>query len=103
MGFAATANSLPSVPPGERTTCSEPVSPVSSLGSDQLVKDLHTGTTLDHVMDSIYILANATFELIMKRKELIEPNLNPPYTRLCKDETRPPIKLFRDDLSGHLK
>ena len=84
------------------------LSALSILG-DQLVKDVHAGTTpntckiLDHVMDSIALLANANFKLNMKRRELIKPDLNPPYTRLCKDEIKPSTKLFGDDLSKHLK
>ena len=84
------------------------LSALSILG-DQLVKDLHAGTTpntrkiLDHVMDGIALVANANFKLNMKRRELIKPELNPPYTRLCKDEIKPSTKLFGDDLSKHLK
>lgn len=84
------------------------LSALSILG-DQLVKDLHAGKTLntrqilDHVMDSIALLANANFKLNMARRELIKPELNPPYTRLCKDEIKPSTKLFGDDLSKHLE
>ena len=39
----------------------------------------------------------------MKRREIIKPELNPPYTRLCKEEIKPWQKLFGDDLSKHLK
>ena len=73
------------------------------------MKDVHAGKTpntrkiLDHVMDSIALLANANFKLNMKRQELIEHELNPPYTRLCKDEMKPSTKLFGDDLTKHLK
>ena len=73
------------------------------------MKDLHTGKTsntrqiLDHAMDSIALLANANFKLNMKRRELIKPQLNPPYTRLCKDEIKPSTKLFGDHLSKRLK
>ena len=84
------------------------LSALSILG-DQLVKDVHAGTMpntrkiLDHVMDSIALIANVNFKLNMKRRELIKPDLNPPYTRLCKDEIKPSTKLFGDDLSKHLK
>ena len=84
------------------------LSALSILG-DQLIKDLHAGKTLktrqilDHVMDSIALQANANFKLNMARRELIKPELNPPYTRLCKDEIKPSTKLFGDDLSKHLK
>ena len=39
----------------------------------------------------------------MKRRELIKPDLNSPYTRLCKEDIKPSTKLFGDDLSKHLK
>ena len=39
----------------------------------------------------------------MKRRELIKPDLNPPYTRLCKEEIKPSAKLFGEDLPKHLK
>ena len=76
------------------------LSALSILG-DQLMEHLHAGTTpntrkiLDHVMDSIALLANANFKLNVKRRELIKPDLNPPYIRLCK--------LCGDGLSKHLK
>ena len=80
-----------------------------SILSDQLVKDLHAEKTpntrkiLHHVMDSIALLANANFKLNMKRRELIKPHLNPPFTRLCKKDIKPSTKLFGDDLSKHVK
>ena len=39
----------------------------------------------------------------MKRREIIKPELNPPYTRLCKEEIKPSQKLYGDDLPKHLK
>ena len=51
----------------------------------------------------IALLANANFKLNMRRRELVKPDLNPPYTRLCKEDIKPTTKLFRDDLSKHLK
>ena len=54
-------------------------------------------------MGSIALLSNTHHKLNMKRRELIKPELNPPYTRLCKDEIKPSAKLFGDDLSKHLK
>ena len=71
-----------------------------SLLGDQLVKDLQTGKptnvrqVLDQVMDSIALVANANHKLNMKRRELIKPDLNPPYTRLCKEDMKPSTKLF---------
>ena len=57
----------------------------------KLVKDINDGKTpntrhvLD-VMDSVAMLGNANWKLNMKRRELIKPDLNPPYTRLCKED-----------------
>ena len=39
----------------------------------------------------------------MKRRELIKPDLESPFTRLCKPEIAPTSKLFGDDLSKQLK
>ena len=80
-----------------------------SLLGDQLVKDLQTGKptnirqVLDQVMDSIALVANVNNKLNMKRRELIKPDLNPPFTRLCKNDIKPSTKLFGDELSKHLK
>ena len=77
--------------------------------SDHLVKDVQSSKTtntrevLNQVMDAIAILGNANWTLNMKRREIIKPELNPPYTRLCKEEIKPSQKLFGDDLSKHLK
>ncbi|XP_022809676.1 uncharacterized protein LOC111346668 [Stylophora pistillata] len=75
----------------------------------KLVKDINDGKTpdtrqmLDHVMDSVAMLGNTNWKLNMKRRELIKPELNPPYTRLCKEDITMSTKLFGDDLSKHLK
>ena len=53
-------------------------------------------------MNSIALLANANFKLNMKRRKLIKPDLNPPFTRLCKEDIKPSTKLFGDDLSKHM-
>ena len=58
---------------------------------------------LTHAMDSIALFGHANWKLNMKRRELIKPDLNPPYTRLCKEDIKPSTKLFSDDLSKHLK
>ena len=47
-------------------------------------KTPETHQVLDKVMDSITILSHANWKLNMKRRELIKPDLNPAYTRLCK-------------------
>ena len=75
----------------------------------KLVKDVTDGKTpntrdvLNHVMDSVAMLRNTNWKLNMKRRELIKPELNPPYTRLCKEDIAVSTKLFGDDLSKHLK
>lgn len=53
----------------------------------KLVKDINDGKTpdtrqmLDHVMDSVAMLGNTNCKLNMKRRELIKPELNPPYVK----------------------
>ena len=80
-----------------------------ALLSDRLVKDVQSSKTtkrrevLNQVMDAIAILGNANWRLNMKRREIVKPEINPPYTRLCKEEIKPSQKLFGDDLSKHLK
>jgi len=58
--------------------------------------------TLKHQIDSIALSGHANWKLNMKRREIIKTDLNPPYTRLCKEEMKPTTKLFGDDLSKHL-
>ena len=80
-----------------------------SILADRLFKDIQSAQTVDaretltHVMDSIALFGHANWKLNMKRREIIKPDLNPPYTRLCKEEIKPTTKLFGDDLSKHLK
>ena len=80
-----------------------------SILADRLFKDIQSAKTvnaseiLTHVMDSIALFGHANWKLNMKRRELIKPDLNPPYTRLCKEDIKPSTKLFGDDLSKHLK
>ena len=54
-------------------------------------------------MDSIAILSHANWKLNKKRRELIKPDLNPSYTRLCKEEIKPSAKLFGEEFPKHLK
>ena len=63
----------------------------------------NTRDGLNHVMDSIALLGNANWKINMKRRELIKPDLNPAFTRLCREEIKPTLKLFGDDLSKHMK
>ena len=82
--------------------------PLTNLAG-KLVKDVTDGKTpntrdvLNHVMDSVTMLGNTNWKLNMKRRELIKPELNPPYTRLSKKDIAVSTKLFGDDLSKHLK
>ena len=80
-----------------------------SILADRLFKDIQSAQTVDaretltHVMDSIALFGHANWKLNMKRREIIKPDLNPPYTRLCNEEIKPTTKLFGHDLSRHLK
>ena len=59
--------------------------------SDCLEKDVQSSKTtntrevLNQVMDAIAILGNANWRLNMKRREIIKPELNSPYTRPRKN------------------
>ena len=55
--------------------------------ADQLFKCIRETLihVLIHVMDSIALFGHANWKLNMKRREIIKPDLNPPYTRLCKE------------------
>ena len=72
--------------------------------SDHLVKDVQSSKTtntregLNQVIDAVAILGNSNWRLNMKRREIIKPELNPPYKRLCEEEITPSQKLFGDDL-----
>ena len=80
-----------------------------ALLADKLAKDAQTNTTicakdvLQHVMDSLVLISQANWSLNMKRRELIKPDLESPFTKLCKPEIAPTTKLFGDDLSKQLK
>ena len=54
-------------------------------------------------MDSLVLISQANWSLNMKRRELIKPDLESPFTKLCKPEIAPTTKLFGDDLSKQLK
>ena len=81
-----------------------------SILADRLFKDIQSAQTVDaqetltYVMDSIALFGHANWKLNTKRREIIKPDLNPPYTRLCKKEIKLTMtKLSGDDLSKHLK
>ena len=63
----------------------------------------NTRDVLNHVIDSEALLENADWKLNMKKRELIKPNPNPPFTRLCPEEIKITLKLFGHDLSKHMK
>ena len=86
--------------PGLSALCTLSVKLVSSIQSGDTP---NTRETLTVIMDSIALLCNTHHKLNMKRRELIKPELNPPYTRLCNEEIKTTSKLFGDDLSKHLR
>jgi hypothetical protein len=60
-----------------------------SILANRLLKDVKNSKNtnirdiLQQLMDSIVLLGNANWNLIMKRREFIKCDFNPPYTRLC--------------------
>ena len=77
--------------------------------ADQLLKDIQNNTTTDtavvfqKLMDGIALVESANWNITMERRELIKPDLSPPYTRLCKGNIQPSTKLLGDDLSKHVR
>ena len=65
-----------------------------SILAEQLFKDVQSTKTVNareilaHMMDNIALFGHANWKLNMKRWELIKPDLNPPYKRLCKEEKK---------------
>ena len=53
-------------------------------------------------MESVALLSDTNWKLNMRRRELLKPDLNPPIHG-CARKSTPSTKLFRDDLSKHLK
>ena len=80
-----------------------------ALLADKLAKDAQTNAiicakdVLQHGMDSLVLISQANWSLNLKRRELIKPDLESPFTKLCKPEIAPTTKLFGDDLSKQLK
>ena len=89
-------------------TLTQGISSIALL-ADKLAKDVQNKQTpnmtdiMHHVMDSLVLVTHANWSLNMKRRELIKPDLNLPFTRLCKPDITPTTKLFGDDLQKHLK
>ena len=86
--------------PGRSALCALSRKLIVSINSGETP---NTRETLKTIMDSVALLCNTHHKLNMKRRELIKPELNPPFTRLCKEEIKPSTKLFGDHLSKHLK
>ena len=84
--------------PGLSALCALSGKLIVSINSGKTPKTRETLTT---IMDSVALLCHTHHKLNMKRRELIKPELNPPFTRLCKEEIKPSTKLFGDDLSKH--
>ena len=88
--------------------CFHGLSSLSTL-ADRLFKDVQSAKTanareiLTHMIVLHSSVGHANWKLNVKRRELIKPDLNPPYTRLCKEEIQPSTKLLGGDLSKHLK
>ena len=69
----------------------------------QQSKTTNVRETVDQVMDCIAIFHNANWNLNMRRRDVIKPDVHSPYTRLCKEDIKSSSKLFGDDLSKYLK
>ena len=54
--------------------------------SGKLIVFINTRETLTTVMDSVALLCHTHHKLNMKRRELIKPELNPLFTRFCKED-----------------
>ena len=52
----------------------------------KLIVSINMRETLTTVMDSVALLCHTHRKLNMKRRELIKPELNPLFTRFCKEE-----------------
>ena len=50
-------------------------------------------TDMHHVMDSLALVTHTNWSLNIKRLQLIKPDPNLSFTRLCKPEITPTTKL----------
>ena len=72
---------------GNPDTLTQGISSIALL-ADKLAKDVQDKQTLNmtdimqHVMDSLVLVTHANWSLNMKRRELIKPDLNLPFTRM---------------------
>lgn len=62
-----------------------------------------TGDITDTQNDALALLANAQYELIALRKELMRPDINPKLAHLIKSTTHCTGQLFGGDLSKQIK
>ena len=80
----------------------------------ELVSDLHEArktkdqkVNLDdccqRAFDSITLLSSANYQLNVRRRESIKPDLHPNYKRLCSPDVPITKHLFGDDLAKHCK
>ena len=61
------------------------------------------GNSVSALMDGVLLLANANQELNYRRRELMRPQLNTNYRRLCSPSNPVTAELFGDDLLKAVK
>ncbi|XP_071950052.1 uncharacterized protein [Antedon mediterranea] len=65
-------------------------------GITALAKLVDGNESSEIAQDTIGLLANANFELLALRKEMLKPEINAKYTHLCKPSIKPTEYLFGD-------
>ena len=73
---------------------------------DALVKDESNSSqedNIDKLMDAVILLANASSEVILRRRERLKPQLHPSYRHLCNPSNTITSQLFGDDLPKAVK
>ena len=63
---------------------------------------LDTGMLLTAQIDAIALLGHTNYELSLRRREAIKPNLNKEYGSLCSSQTPVTTLLFGDELQSQL-
>ena len=63
---------------------------------------LDTGALLTAQIDAIALLGHTNYELSLRRREAIKPNLNKEYGSLCSSQTPVSTLLFGDELQSQL-
>lgn len=66
-------------------------------------KDNNAKEDVKLVMDSMTLMANANIELNLRRRDLMRPDLNAQYQRLCAPSVPITNLLFGDDLTKEVK